>query len=338
MPAATVELNGSILMMLWITAQVKDAQQYMRNWHSTVSSVQEHCARQQHLTITPYAPTAPQPTVTPSHLLAPSGVENRLNSAPAAPLYHVNYSTTVNVPQSPAHGSSEPHNQSIHPPGTNAAATGANPSAACPIHTVHAAHGVLSESHQRRYPGGQQPATPFLSMASSGASGPGHLQCTCGNVNCTERPRMPFADATNAPFAAGAVSGGVPVQQAAVPHTYGMHQGQAQPCAVHSMQGLQPQPCAVHSIHGLHAHAYPFGHPGTYRSGWNSRSDSMGHDSEDSGDRYKSSALARMQRMQVRHKLKMSNHARIEPPPKRTQSSSALCPHTIACWHFKPLR
>lgn len=108
---------------------------------------------------------------------------------------------------------------------------------------------------------------------------------------------MPFADATNTPYAAGMVP------QPAIPHIYGVNRGQVQPCNLHGMHGVpsQPalQPCAVNGVHGLPP--YPFGHPGPYSSSWNSRSDSMGHESEDSGDKYKSSALARMQRMQVWH-------------------------------------
>ena len=274
------ELNGSSLAML-VCLQVRDAQQYMRNWHSTVSSVQEHYSRQQQQAALSCPPPALRSAAAASHHLPAAGVENGAHSTPAVSLHHTHqppqdripasaslpstvvYSTTVNVPQSPAHGSAEPQSQRANPE-----------------HANTAAHVLPSDSHQLVYSGAQQPGLSYHVAA-------GHLQCTCGAVNCTERPRMPFADATNAPFAAGTVP------QPAMPHMYGVHRGQLQPCTMH---GVPSQPCAVNGVHAMHPY---IGHPGSYSSSWNSRNDSLGHESEDSGDRYKSSALERMQRMQV---------------------------------------
>jgi hypothetical protein len=90
---------------------------------------------------------------------------------------------------------------------------------------------------------------------------------------------MPFSDASN--LASGAV------RQAVVPNICGIHSGES-------------QPRAVHAFDGVHAHPYSLGHQETYSSSaWNSTGNSLGHESEESGDRYKSSALLRMQRMQV---------------------------------------
>jgi hypothetical protein len=289
---------------LWVDAilQVKDAQQYLRNWQSTVSSVQDHCSRQQQLatlpTTLPYplGPplAAPQSTITPSHCHAP-GIENRFHAAPAMPLYHVDqtpqahmpasgtlprtvvYSTTVNVPQTPALGCSDSHLQ----PSTTADAM---TSGQC-THGAHATHIVPPECHQGVLPGGpghQLPCTPYHPVGVSTSlprNMPGHLSWSCGNVNCTERSRMPFSDASN--LASGAV------RQAVVPNICGIHSGES-------------QPRAVHAFDGVHAHPYSLGNQETYSSStWNNTGNSLGHESEESGDRYKSSALLRMQRMQV---------------------------------------
>jgi hypothetical protein len=268
----------------------------MRNWHSTVSSVQENCTRQQQRAAMPYQLTCSQPGVTPTLLRATSGIENHIHAAPTVPLHHVDqtplnrmptstalpntvvYSTTVNVPQSPARGSAEPHNPpSNNPLATNVASTaGAAPQGACPVHTLQTSHNMPPDGYVRVYSSGQQSSAPFQTMA---AQVPGHLQCTCGHINCMEQPRMPFSDATN--LAAGAA------QQTTLPSVYGIH-------------GLQAQPGAL-SLHGRLEHGYPFGHPGANISSWSSRNHSLAHDSEEPSEKYKSSALARMQRMQVCH-------------------------------------
>lgn len=227
----------------------------MRNWQSTVSSVRQHCNRQQQLGTASYPEMpATQPVVQPTHLHAAPGVENRSN---CLPMYHVDqtpaslpstvvYSTTVNVPQSPVNGSAELPAQPLQPPTISAKAM-ATPAAQYPIHAVHTAHSAPGDSRHHMYPGGQM-----------------------------QYHRMPFTDATNS------VSG--------VPQAASQQFG--------SLHGVQPQPYPPWGARGVHPPTY--GHPAPDRSFWSSRSASQEHESEDCGDKYKSSAHARMQRMQVR--------------------------------------